>query len=96
MYKGYSELDFQADVVICGNGVAKVYKLLDNIEIIAVSRDMGAHTRHEPTNRQHTRCVQKVSRILNIRGLRIFDSRFFLWRYVATHVYYLCRQVRPF
>ena len=34
--KSYSALDFQADVVVCVNGGAKVYKLLDNIEIIAV------------------------------------------------------------
>ena len=32
--KSYSALDFQADVVV--NGVAKLHKLLDNIEIIAI------------------------------------------------------------
>ena len=36
--------------------------------------------------------VQKVSRIFNFRGLRVFD---FLWRYVGTHMPHLCRQVRP-
>ena len=44
--KSYSAFDFQADVVVCVNGGAKLYKLLDNIEIIAVSRDLGPHTRH--------------------------------------------------
>ena len=43
----------QADVVVCGNGGAKVYKLLYKIEIIAVSRDLEPHTRHVPTRRQH-------------------------------------------
>ena len=38
--KSYSALDFQADVVVCVNGDAKVYKLPDNIEIKAVSRDL--------------------------------------------------------
>ena len=38
--KSYSALDFQADVVVCVKGGAKVYKLLDNIEIIAISRDL--------------------------------------------------------
>ena len=50
--KSYSALDLQAV-----NGGAKVYKLLDNIEIIllklAVCRDLGPHTRHVPTRRQH-------------------------------------------
>ena len=53
--KSYSALDFQADVVVCVNGDAKVYKLLDNIEIIVVSRDLRLHMRHVPTRRQHTR-----------------------------------------
>ena len=39
--------------------------------------------------------VQKVSRILNFRGLRVFDFRFLL-RYVGTHLPHLCRQVGPF
>ena len=39
--------------------------------------------------------VQKVSRMLNFRGLRVFDFRF-LWGYVGTHIPQLCRQVRPF
>ena len=45
--KSYSALDFQADVVVRANGGAKVYKLIDNIEIIAGSRDLGPHTRHD-------------------------------------------------
>ena len=42
--KSYSALDFRADVVVCVNDGAKVYKLLDNIEIIAVSRDLTSFT----------------------------------------------------
>ena len=34
----------QADVVVCVNGGAKVYKLIDSIEIIAVSRDLRGTT----------------------------------------------------
>ena len=41
--KNYSAPDFQADVIICINGGAKIYKLLDNIEMIAVSRDLRPH-----------------------------------------------------
>ena len=51
--KTYSALDFQADIVVCVNDGAKLYKLLDNIEIIAVSRDLRPHTRHDSTRRQH-------------------------------------------
>ena len=36
-------------------------------------------------NNTNTWSVQKVSRIWNFRGLRIFD---FLWRYVGTHITY--------
>ena len=43
--KSYSALDLRADVVVCANGGAKI---LDNIEIIAVSRDLRPHTRHVP------------------------------------------------
>ena len=46
--KSYSALDFQADVVVRVNGGTEVYKLLHNIEIIAVCRDLGL-----PTRRQH-------------------------------------------
>ena len=46
--KSYSALDFELDVVIV-NGGAKVYKQLNNIEIIAVRRDLRRHTRHVPT-----------------------------------------------
>ena len=49
----YPALDFQSDVVVCVNGGAKVYKLLDNIEIIAASRDLRSHARHDLTRRQH-------------------------------------------
>ena len=49
----YSALDFQADVVVCVNGGAKVYKLLDNIEIVAVDGNLLLHTWHDPTRRQH-------------------------------------------
>ena len=47
--KSYSALDFQTDVVVC----VKVYELLDNIDIIAVSHELRLHTRNEPTRRQH-------------------------------------------
>ena len=47
--KSYSALDFQADVVVCVNGGAKLYKLLDNIQIIAVGHDLTPHTRHDST-----------------------------------------------
>ena len=50
--KSYSALDFQADVVVCVKGSAKVYKCLDNIDIIAVSSDLRPHTRHDPTRRE--------------------------------------------
>ena len=40
--------------------------------------------------------VQKVSRILNFRGLRIFPIFDFLWRCVGTHTPHLCRQIRHF
>ena len=49
----FSALDFQADVVVCVNGGAKVHKVLDNMDIIAVCRDMRSHMRHVPTRRQH-------------------------------------------
>ena len=52
--KSYSVLGCQADVVVRVNGGAKVYKLLDNIEIITVGRDLRPHTRHDPTRRQRT------------------------------------------
>ena len=51
--KSYSALYFQADVVVYVNGGAKVYKLLDIIEIIAVSHDLKPHMRHDPTRWQH-------------------------------------------
>ena len=43
--------DFQADVVVCVNGGAKVYKLLNNIEFLAISRDLRPHTRLDLTRR---------------------------------------------
>ena len=51
--KSYSALDFQADVVVCHNGSAKLNKLLHNIEIITVSRVLRPHTKHDPTRQQH-------------------------------------------
>ena len=51
--KSYSALDFQADVVVRVNGGDKVYKLLDNIEIIAVRPDLRLHTMHDHTRQQH-------------------------------------------
>ena len=43
--KSYSALDFQTDFVVCVNSSAKVYKLIDNIEIMAVSCDLRSHTK---------------------------------------------------
>ena len=45
--KSYSALDFVADI-ICVYGCAKVYKLLDNIESLAVSHNLRPNTRHDP------------------------------------------------
>ena len=47
--KSYSALDFQAEVVVCVNGGSKIYKLLDNIEIIALISDLRPHTKHNRT-----------------------------------------------
>ena len=60
--KSYSALDFQADDVACANGGAKLYKRLDNIEIIAVSRDLSPHTRHIPNSQQHIFCLALIYR----------------------------------
>ena len=71
--KSYFALDFQADVVVCFIGGAKVYELLDNIEIIAVCRDLGSHTRHVPTLRQHIFLLALIYRLIHFRRLP-FDS----------------------
>ena len=47
---------------------AKEYKLLDNIEIIAASRDLGPHTSHDPTRR-----LAVIYRLSHLRRLP-FDS----------------------
>ena len=64
--KSYSALDFQANVVVCVNGGAKVYKFLDNIQIIAASRYMRPHKRHDPIHRQHSR----IFCLVNVVGVR--------------------------
>ena len=71
--KSFSALDIQADVVDCVNGGAKVFKLLDNIGIIAVSRDLGPHTRHVPTRRQWIYRLALIYRQTHFRRLP-FDS----------------------
>ena len=49
------------------------YINIDNIEIIAVSRDLRHHTRHEPTRRQHIFRLALIYRQTHIRILS-FDS----------------------
>ena len=71
--KSYSALDFQDDVVVCVNGGANVCKHLDNIEIIAVSRALRPHTRHDFTRRQHIFRLALIYRQTHFRRLP-FDS----------------------
>ena len=60
-------------VVICANSGAKVYKLLNYIEIIAVSRDLRSHTSHVLTCRQHIFRLALIYRQAHFRKLP-FDS----------------------